>query len=65
MDHKNNVLNNPVWYNPFTLNFPIFCQDRHSKGVLFIADLFYEGSVISVEELNSTLRILIFWIIIA
>ena len=51
------VLNSLLWYNPLISNVHLLCQDRYSKGIIFMADLFCEGKFLSLEELITSLKI--------
>ena len=57
IDQNDKVLNSPLWYNPSISNVPLFYQDWYSKGVVFIADLFCESKLLSLEELTRIFKI--------
>ena len=52
IDQNDKVLNSPLWYNPSISNVPLFYQDWYSKGIVFIAELFHESKLLSLDDLT-------------
>ena len=54
---KDEVFNSPLLYNPLICNIPLFCHDWYNKSIIFIARLFCEGKLLSLDELTISSKI--------
>ena len=56
-ENQQYVPNSSLWYNPLLSKNPIFYPEWYRKGIIFIGDIFHNGSLLSIDDLKSCFNI--------